>query len=242
MKTAKPLFGPAALLASGALIAALLWPGLTLGQGAGSAGSSVTVGRTPYLSFVEIPDSFAFSTTATAGAPHHVFNTPDGPMGEGKFLAVQDTRNSGGFIVQAQTTNFTSGGNTINASALRTVSTSSLSYSPGSTIVGNVHYYTGYAGTPDVPTTQTVTAPVNAIGTDFSQAATFDEVQSRPENNALDTPVDILSGCLTAAQGRIGTMGVGLAFDLSVPAYAVPGSYDSTITYTIIDYTEDPCP
>ena len=223
-------------------MACALLPGLAFGQGSGNAGSSITVGRTSYLSFVEIPDSFAFSATTTSGASHHVFNTPDGPMGEGKFLAVSDTRNSGGFVVQAQTTNFTSGGNTINASALRTVSTSSLSYPPGSTVVGNVHYYTGYAGTPDNPTTQTVAAPVNAISTNFGQAATFDEVQSRPENNALNAPVDILSGCLPATQGRIGTMGVGLTFDLLVPAYAVPGIYNSTITYTIIDYTEDPCP
>jgi hypothetical protein len=241
-KFALPLAAIAAILAAGALALATLWPGLTLGQDSGSAGSSITVERTPYLSFIEIPDSFSFSTTATGGNAHHVFNTPDGAISTGKFLAVSDTRNSGGFVVQTQSTDFTSGANSISAANLRVVSTSSLAYSPGSIVVGDIHYYTGFSGTPNLAETQTVKAPVNASGTNFSQAATFDEVQNRPENNTLNTPVDIMSGCLTAGQGRIGTMGVGMAFDLLIPPYAFPGTYNSTITYTIIDYTEDPCP
>ena len=231
-----------ALTAGLALAALLIVPALTFAQDAGSAGSSINVERFPYLSFVEIPTSFTFASTSTGGSSHHLFNAPDGPLAEGKFLAVSDTRNSGGFVIQAQATDFISGENTISAANLRIVSTSSLSYDPDSTIINNVHYYSGYTGTPDLQTTQLVATPVNAASTNFSQAATFDEVQTRAGLNLLNAPVDILSGCLPPTQGRIGSMGLGLAFDLLVPAYAIPGIYNSTITYTIIDYTEDTCP
>lgn len=232
----------ATLLAAVMLAGTLILPGVSSAQDAGNAGSSINVERFPYLSFVEIPGSFAFTATPAGSSLHHVFNTPDGLMAEGKALAVNDTRNSGGFVVQAQTTDFISGTNTISGSNLRVVSTSAFAYDPGGTVTNNVFYYTGYAGTPDVAATQTITAPVNSASTNFSQVATFDEVQARPQDNSLDTPVDIMSGCLPPNQGRIGTMGLGLAFNLLVPPYAVPGIYNSTITYTIIDYTEDICP
>jgi hypothetical protein len=210
-------------------------PGLSFGQGSAPASSTVTITRVPYLSFEYIPSSFSFGAVTATGADQNVFNNADGLLPiAGNLLQVRDTRNSGGFLVQAQATDFTSGTDTINASNLRIISTTQFSTTFDGTEVNDVYYVTGYDGTPNAAATQTVTAPINAATTNFGQAVTF--------SNALDSAVDILSGCLTGAEGRIGAMAVGLTDNLTVPAYTPPGNYNSTITYTVTDYTEVSCP
>jgi hypothetical protein len=97
----------------------------------------------------------------------------------------------------------------------------------------------GYDGTPSAEATKTVIAPINTAGTSFNDVATFDEVENRPQNNALNTPVEILNGCLNDITGRNGSITVGIAFNLTIPAYTLPSElYSTIITYTITDCTE----
>ena len=225
-----PVLLVAASLASMALVSTVD------AQVSGSAGSSIAVTRTPYLSIDAIPDSFAFPAVSARSTERDVFNSPDGALSEGMIIQVTDARNSGGYILQAQASDFTGGGNITPASSLRVVSTASFDTPVDSAISNNVHYLNPFTGP------QTVVAPVNAASTNFGQAVVFDEVQNIPKNNSLNTPVDILKSCLPANEGRVGAMAVGLAFALKIPPYTVPGEYNSTITYTITDYTEDSCP
>ena len=228
----------ASLFSLAALLGNLFLPGTAFGQVAGSTGSSIDVTRTPYLSFNQTPVSFSFPPTATSGVARHVFNSTDGNLDCAEScLIVEDTRNSGGFVIQAQATDFISDKSTINASNLRLVSTAAVN----TTIGGFTHDNVFYATENSAPNL-TISAPVNATGTGFGHPEIFDQVQNRPQNNTLNAPVDILSGCLPATTGRDYSVAIGLAFDLLVPAYALPGIYNSTITYTIIDYTQDSCP
>jgi len=220
------------------LLVIFMPPITAFGQTAGSTGSSIDVTRTPYLSFNQTPTSFSFPSTATSGVARHVLSNTDGNLDcAASCLIVEDTRNSGGFVVQAQSTDFISGNNIISASGLRIVSTSSIN----TTISGFADNDVFYATENNAPN-RTINTPVSATGTGFGHPETFDQVQNRPQNNTLDKPVDIMSSCLPPTTGRDYSVAVGLAFDLMIPAYAIPGSYNSTITYTIIDYTQDSCP
>lgn len=228
----------ASLFSLAALLGNLFLPGTAFGQTAGSTGSSIDVTRTPYLSFNQTPVSFSFPPTATSGVARHVFSNSDGNLDcAASCLIVEDTRNSGGFVIQAQATDFVSGNTTISASNLRVISTAAVNATISGFINNNVYYATEN-NAPNL----TIKAPVNATGIGFGHPETFDQVQNIPQNNTLNTPVDILSGCLPATTGRDYSIAVGLAFDLLIPAYAIPGIYNSTITYTIIDYTQDSCP
>jgi hypothetical protein len=219
-----------------ASLASLAFASLAGAQVSGSAGSSIAITRTPYLSIDATPDSFAFPSAPARATVRDIFSSTDGALSADKVIRVTDARASGGFILQAQASDFTNGINVIPASALRIVSTADIGVPPEGVVVNNVHYLNPFTGV------QKVTAPVNAATSEFSQAGTYDEVQNRPQNNVLNVPVDILSGCLPATEGRVGSMAIGLAFTLKIPPYTVPDTYNSTITYTITDFTSDSCP
>ncbi len=217
-------------------------PALSFGQQEEDAAINIVVSRTPFLSFTSLPTSFAFNNVTTALQDQQVFSNTDGDLDRAnRLLEVRDTRNSGGFIVQAQSTNLQSSPDVIESSNLRIVSSTATTPAiddTGTTLNGVV-YLTGYTGTPDAGTTQTVDASVNTENTNFGQVGTFDDVP----DNSLDAPVDILSGCLQLTEGRDGSIATALAYTLTVPAYTPSGEYSAIITYTISDCTtESPIP
>jgi len=208
-------------------------------QTLGATGSSIVVTRTPYLSIDAVPASFGFPAVTARGTGRDIFSNADGALPADKTISITDARKSGGFILQAQSSDFTSNGNVIPASALRVVTTSSFDRTSDGSSSGSENNGVFYADPFTGP--KTLTAPVNAASTNFGQIATFNDAQTI-HDNSLNNPVDILKGCLPATDGRIGTMSLGLAFSLNIPSYIVPGEYDATITYTIIDTTSDACP
>lgn len=208
--------------------------------GQAPTGLDINITRTSYLSFINIPASFSFPSIPVPLVDTQLFSDANGYLNPiSRALEIQDTRDSGGITVQAQATNLVSTTNpadVIPATKLRIVSTSSLG-TMNSSIVNNVHYMAGFLGTPNAPTVETILAPINAATTNFADVATFTAVGA-----TLDTPVNILSGCLPAAQGRNGVFGVGLSYNLTVPGYTVPATYTATVTYTVTDNTQITCP
>jgi hypothetical protein len=205
-------------------------------QVSGVTGSSIDVTRTPYLAIDTVPAAFGFPPIGARSSARVVFSDGEGPLSASRILRVTDARGSGGFTIQAQASGFMNGSDIIPASALRVVSTPSFDFSADSVVAGNVLYVNPFTGP------KTIIAPLSADGTAFGQAGTFDAVQDRTTGNTMEKPVDILKGCLPLGEGRTGSVAVGLAFALEIPPYAVPGDYSSTITYTITDHTETPCP
>jgi hypothetical protein len=204
--------------------------------------ATVVITRTPYLTLVDIPASFSFGSLSVSKDAHDLFSNANGQLpAETNTISVQDTRNEGGFTLQAQAGVFVSAQNptdTISSSNLRIVSSSELDAAPGGDLLGNVYYLTGYAGSPTTGETENIATSVSATGTAFGDVATFDAVSG----NSLDGPVEIFSGCLSGSQGRVGTMATGFAFTLHIPAYTPAGEYSTTVTYTIIDNTSSSCP
>lgn len=217
------------LLLVAATLASTVFAATVLAQVSGSAGSSIIITRTPYLSIDAVPTSFSFPETPARASAREIFSNADGALPADKLISVTDARRSGGFTLQAQASDFRSGENIIPASSLKVITTSSVNDAPGNTS-GNVFYADPFTGP------KTVKAPLNAPSTDFAQTATFTDA------GILDGPVDLLNGCLPTTEGRIGTISVGLAFALNVPPYTVPGTYNAVITYTITDSTREDCP
>lgn len=224
-----------------ALFANLFLPAISLGQ----TDISIDVTRTPYLSFNSIPESYSFGAVPTSIADTNIFSDSNGPLPANQVLIVRDTRGSGGFTLQATTSGpFTAEGaptNTIPATNLRMVTSTSLVLIFDAFQNNGVIYLSGYAGTPDNTSTQTVIAPLNATSNQFGTVAPFDEVETSPMNNHMDTALTLMDGCLTASEGRVGYMAFGTSEVLLVPKYQQPGSYSTTITYTLSDNTPGSC-
>jgi len=227
-------------LSSISLLANLLLPELSFGQ----TDIQIDVTRTSYLSFASIPPSLNFGSYLTSGTDNNVFSNNNGSVGN-SLLEVHDTRGSGGFVVQAQAAGpFTATGSpfdTISDSNLRMVTSTSIGLALDALIANNVFYLSGYVGTPDAPSTHTIQAPLNSTSTNFGTLEPFDEVENLPINNHLDTALTVLDGCLTASEGRVGYMGVGVAYTLKIPKFQPPGAYSTIVTYTITDDTPTSC-
>jgi len=220
-------------------LSALILSALANAQTVGSTGSSIVITRTPYLSISSVPASFSFPPVATRATSRDIFSNADGVLPEDKTISVTDSRKAGGFILQAQASDFTSNGNIIPASALRVVSTSSFNRQTEKFRNGSENNGVFYAEPFTGP--KTLTAPVNASNTNFGQISVFNDARAI-NDNSLAHPVDLLKGCLPANEGRVGTVSLGLAFALNIPAYTIPGEYHATITYTVVDSTSDNCP
>jgi|WetSurMetagenome_2_1015567.scaffolds.fasta_scaffold294253_1 hypothetical protein len=208
--------------------------------------SGIVITRTPYLSISTLPASFTFGSATTAGSAQNVFSNGDDNLpGTTNLISVRDTRDSGGFILQAQASDFTSGTNAFSASNLRIATSGTLASGTepeNELLKNNIFYLYGYAGKPDDADTENATTPIFAASSKFGQISTFNAIESRPAQNRLNAPVDVISACLPATSGRVGTMATGVAFNLNVPAYTQAGDYHSTITYTVMDFTQDQCP
>lgn len=216
----------------------IAWAGIAWGQ---SYQSTININRTGSLSFSSIPTSFDFGVTGSMAIRKAAFTDPtvtDGTLPPSKKLTIQDTRGSGGFMVNVSVQNdFSNGlGQTIPVSStppndnFRIVTSGTITGLTG-TVAAGMTYETGFVD----PATETVTALVNTNATDFHLESTFTAVA----NNILDktVPVDVFDGSLGAAESRIGRMSAGVSGMLYVPPLQKPGTYSTIMTWTLIDST-----
>jgi hypothetical protein len=237
------------LAATTVLALNLLCAGTVMGQ---ELQSTEDVNNNGSLSFYAIPTSFDFGTTGIPATRQTVFSNPSvttGALPTSKRLTVEDTRNSGGFTVSlGANANFSDGhgdsipvGNISPNDNLRIVTSTlidptDITGTTGdcpSTTIPCVIYESGYDGTPDAATTENINAPVNTTGTNFDAAGTFTALSG----NILDTsqPVEVLNGSLSADQGRVGHITVGISSMLYIPAFQASGQYTTTLTWTLTD-------
>lgn len=185
------------------------------------------------LSFINIPDTFTFTSISLSGSVQSLFNntTPVGandPALEDE-LTVEDTRNAGGFEVQVDiNAAFSDGTNTIAKTNLFTV-TSLEETDPGN--VNNLTYESGFAGDQNV----SVPLYVDVDSTSIDVVATYTGLA--PDSQFGSGAIVLLDGPLVAASGRDGQMSTFVNFYLSIPALQPAGEYDANLTYTLLDDT-----
>lgn len=226
-------------------------------QTRGGAGSTIEVSRTPFLSFVRIPDSFALSDQNTAIAPVQVYSDPgQTTLSASRALIISDNRNMGGLSLQASVNgNFIIAGEgenpNIPASGFRIVTTANITPIPETTtpdIINGIIYLEEYDGLPNAAAAKNIIAPLNIAfneteGCDnFGSLFTFTKSACRTtegSSNSLNNTVDLMQGCLPSTGGRIGKMQIGVAYNLAIPAYTPPGTYSNTMTFTLTDSTDN---
>lgn len=214
----------------------LMFSCIALGQ---SNTSTVNVNRAGSLSFISVPASFDFGTSASSTMRTPAFSDPTvtaGTLPNSKKLTIQDTRGSGGFTVNvAVLDDFTNGtggiipvSNTPPNDNFRIVSSGNITGVTG-TVVNGVTYENGFVGP------QNITALVNTTSNNFSLANTFTSVP----NNVLDklSPTDILSNTLPSTQGSIGQVDIAVSSMLYVQASQQPGVYSTVMVWTLQDST-----
>ena len=223
-------------------ITALALVNLLYASSAGAAGSTITISSNPFLSFLDIPDSI------TMGAPPYtvpvtnlnLVSDENGLLTFGRSLTIQDTREDGGFLLQLDASEFLPTPATDLRNNLRIVTSPASSLYLDIVPVNGIKYLPADGESAFIGS-QTVTAPLTATGTNFSDPATFTAVSG----NTLNNTVDIMNGCLTTG-GRKGKMNVHTSYNLAVPKYTVPPStgdqYYSKLTYTLSDHTPASCP
>lgn len=220
-----------------AFITSLLLPSIVFGQ----QSSEIYVSRTPFLSFVDTPDSINFGTTSTPIATTSLFSDTGVSLENSRLLQISDTRDCGGFNLQVEAAAFSPGGtNAVSNGNLYVVSSSSLASPPAGTEINNIIYVNGFSG--DQNTIAPVNTTFSATCTSFNQIETFTDPTCMAGTNTLNAPVDILQGSLTAPSGRDGDMAVGTSFLLQINPFTIPAQYTSTITYTLTDATTGICP
>lgn len=202
------------------------------------------------LSFTDIPDSFSFSPVALTGNVIQRFNntTQETDPGIDDLLGVQDTRESGGFIVQLQSTdnfieyvsrtkeidinNCQAGDNEGSSCLYVTTATTGNYVIPGEPVeaVDGVIYQ------PSGQLEETIAAPVNAEGQNLTQAATYLNYGSELGNS---TPVDLMNGTLPLTTGRNGNYYQYVNYYFKIPGFPAlqptPGNYVVILTFTLME-------
>ncbi len=205
---------------------------------AGKQTTTTQITRAQFLSFTRIPDSFMFPAVTSSAAGGNVFSDSTKTLPAARIIKVNDTRMTGGFTLQVSATNFISpSNNTIPAGSLRFATTATLAVSPRGTIKNNLIYLSGFNG--DMNVIAPLSSTLGPSCSDFGQVATFTDpaCQTSPTANDGGNTVDILRGTLPFNQGRSGEMAVGISYNLHLPAYTVPDTYTSVLTFTLIDST-----
>jgi len=208
--------------------------------------STIQVTHTPYLSFVQVPESFQIPESGPF--PVQILdntiptNYSDVLLPEKRYLTVQDTRGCGGFNLQVTASAFQPAPTPPNPSlndGLR-ILTSTYDAQTGTEENGVKYYaaeeetYTGEKG---------IIAPLNTASTDFNNTAIFSAPPFDNGSNIMltDTPVDIMQGELAAPLGRDGIMHLATTFALKIPKFYAPDDYYTTLTFTLTDATTGTC-
>ncbi len=242
------------------LLNLLLVPMVTTGQSGGETeetqgglGSTIEVTRTPFLSYNRIPSSLYFADKATSTQESHVYSNTQSSLAENNAIIVSDTRNAGGFRLQAsvsgdlilQTQQLTPN---IPAAGLRVVTSTEITPIPSNpapvATEAGVIYLNGFTGERGIVTPVGISLDVPETCPDFGHHGTFTDTDCRTtpgSGNSLNSTVDLMLGCLPSDEGRAGKVQTGIAYELTVPRYTPAGTYGTTLTFTISDYTDN-CP
>lgn len=203
-------------------------------QYARGVNSTIEISRTPYLFFADVPNSFSFNPVTTAVTDTELTSDSDGVLGDERLLTVEDTRGCGGLLLQLEASTFTPAAGASLNNNFRVV-TSSQSGDVG-TEVNGIKYLSGFEGD------QSGIAPLNVATVNFSDAELFTAAPFDDGRNILNQPVDLIQGDLDSNSGRIGQMQLGLSFYVNITKYFNPGTYTSTLTFTLTDSTQGNCP
>jgi len=187
---------------------------------------------------LQTPSSFLFPAASTAVTPQNQFSIddPNYVLNVDDVVAVTDTRNDGGFILQIQATSFAD----YRYNPPRTVPATPQGQQPvlPSTFYAatkaaategeqsnGIEYDIGYLSGGGIP----ITASINTAGP-FNQVESFTQLTG----NRLDGIVDLMDGTVPAQSGHQGTFKQNIQFYLQIPAHQPPGQFSSTITYDLI--------
>lgn len=202
------------------------------------ATSTITISSTSYLSFSEIPKTFILnSTPLTVPTSDQIMTSDTGDKLEpAKALTVMDNRNCGGFNLTMQASNFEPSASNLNDNFRVITSPKTTKYTNNVLTENGVNYLDGFTGIKNME------APLNVETADFSAAGNF---TSFGNTNTLNKTITLLSGPLTAPDGRNGEMNINLSFYISISKYQPPPSvgdqYYSTLTFTLSDATTGTC-
>lgn len=199
-----------------------------------AATSTITITSTPFLSFIDIPDSVQVHSITVPTVDTEITSDSDGFLSSPRFLRIQDTRGCGGLNLQAQADDFTPATTPEMKNELRLV-TSTTDF-VDAVVVGGVKYFAGFTGD------QGITTPLNVAGPNFSDPTLFTGAPFDTVDNTLDSPLDLMQGNLTAPTGRSGAMQIDLSYYLLIPKYTPPNNYYTTLTFTLSDDTTGVCP
>lgn len=215
-----------------------VFPSAVFGQSSGEQNAIQEITSDLFLSFTQFPASFTFPSSVTSTSSFRVYSDQGATLPDTRLIKIQDTRDTGGFALQVVATNFTSpSGHVIPRDGLRIVTSTALAQPPAGTVDNDVLYITGFSGETGVNAPLRTTLGPTCL--DFGQLTTFTSPACvfDPSANSLDRTVDLLLGSLPASQGRSGEMAVGVSYSLLVPAYSIPDTYHTVLTFTLSDAT-----
>lgn len=202
--------------------------------------STIQVTSSPFLSFVDTVDSFRITTNAPVFSAdmEYTGDLSAQDLPPERYITIQDTRGSGGFNLQIQASEFQPAQTSPNPSLnnnFRIITSTNDAFAGteenGIKYAGDgIDPYTGQTG---------IIAPLNTISTNFADPTLFTSSPFDGGINILttDTPIDIMQGTLSAANGRNGLIHLSVSFYLLIPKFQAPGEYYSTLTYTLTDAT-----
>ena len=193
------------------------------------------------LTFQDIPDTINFGTI-TAGSNQDLFNNDTPPHANepttDDLLSVYDDRDSGGFEVTIDTEGtFTDGTYTIPLTDLYIITSLEETPAGGDVNATGVTYKSGFTGTPDAVTVQNISAPVYVdVDTEsLTDTATYTGLGASAQFGG--SPLVLMDGVLSSAQGRNGEMTQYANFYLHLGATQADGNYSLVLTYTLTDST-----
>lgn len=222
MKKAKIFFG----LATGFLLLVICSPFFATIGFADDIDTVQTI-NSGTLSFVDIPENFSFDSLAASDESQASSYVPtEGASSTGDII-VQDLRFSGGFSLTVQATAFENEFNDAFECADFAFLTFNSADAEGVEESANI-----------IPGTAAVTAPYNGD----PLRDTYTAMTPTGDDATVCEPVEILSANTESDQGRIGSWKLYPTYQLTVPPFAPPGTYASSITFTLVDDTTAPSP
>ena len=222
----------------------------------GQVGSSIDITKYPFLYFDTIPTGYKFNTVKTSTEIQHLFeDTGYANLDQNRIVTVTDHRNSGGFLLQVTSTDLQEKINntlTIPKKNLKVVTSKLITPKNTFTLAPSdsndqVVYLLDSINTPFPVSKHKAVAPLNVtIGPSetcnyFNNLETFTNTNCRTNgttsSNQLSGTVDLIQSCIPSGDtGISGSMAIGTTYNLDVPPYTVPGTYQGIVTYTLTNY------
>jgi hypothetical protein len=210
--------------------------------------TTIQITRAPFLSFINIPDSITLIENQPVPVQDTVFISdsnvaPPAVLPTSRYLTVQDTRNSGGLKLQIEAAAFypppVPPNTSLNNNFRIITSTADAVSGVNVTELAGIKYYgedsNNFVGPANI------VAPLNTAVTNFTDPSIYTQAPFNDGRNILlaETPVDLMQGCLPSSQGRSGLMHLSTSFYLMIPKFTAPNDYYTTLTYTLMDDTDN---